>query len=488
MLQAGTRLLAAICAACALLSPLAGCGGGTEVRVGFNQPPPAATGMLAVTIANLPAEASAAVRVTAPGNFSRELVRSETLSGLVPGTYTVNAGPVTFNAVTYAPATASQSVSVQSGATAQVRVEYAAAPLTLATTVFATGLDRPVFLTAPPGDPRQFIVERAGRIRVVENGNLLAAPFLDISARVSTDGEGGLLSMAFDPAYATNGRFYIYYTDFRHDIVVEQHTVSGNPNVANGTGQLEVIRIAHPTFVNHFGGLVAFGPDGYLYLATGDGGGAGDPSGNAQNNAVLLGKILRLDVSAATIAAPYRIPPSNPFVNQAGARGEIWASGLRNPWRFAFDAGRIYVADVGQDQREEINVADSALAGVNYGWDIMEGSDCFGAAGCATAGLTRPALEYLHGATSAAGCSVTGGYVYRGRALPELAGHYFYSDFCAGFVRSFAWSGTAATQQASWPLAGLSGIVSFGQDAEGELYLVSEGGTIFKIVRAASAQ
>jgi glucose/arabinose dehydrogenase len=357
-------------------------------------------------------------------------------------------------------------------------------PVTLALRQVASGLDSPVFLTSPAGDRRQFIVERAGRIRILQDGLVLALPFLDISARVSTAGEGGLLSMAFHPQYASNGQYFIYYTAVNQDIVVERRSVSPNPSLSDPTSALEIIRIAHPGFTNHYGGLLAFGPDGYLYLGTGDGGGGGDPARNAQNLGALLGKLLRLDVNAATAGAGYAIPASNPFVGQAGRRAEIWAYGLRNPWRFAFDASQLYIADVGQDRREEVNINLVSLAGLNYGWNITEGSLCFNAATCNSAGLVAPAFEYDHGAGNINGCSITGGYVYRGVAIPELAGRYFYSDYCGGYLKSFVASGATVLELTDWGIPKQSAIVSFGRDADGELYLIAGGGTIYKIIRA----
>jgi glucose/arabinose dehydrogenase len=357
-------------------------------------------------------------------------------------------------------------------------------PVSLGLQQVAAGLDYPVFLTAPAGDKRQFIVERSGRIRILQDGLVQALPFLDISGRVSAAGEGGLLSMAFHPQYALNGQYFIYYTDAARDIVVERRTVSANPNLSDPLAVREVIRIPHPGFSNHFGGLLAFGPDGYLYLGTGDGGSAGDPPRNAQNLGVLLGKLLRLDVDAATAGAGYAVPQSNPFVGQAGRRPEIWAYGLRNPWRFAFDSGQLYIADVGQDRREEVDISLVSQGGLNYGWNILEGSLCYNAASCSSAGLTAPAFEYDHGAGDANGCSITGGYVYRGAAIPELAGRYFYSDYCGGYLKSFvAGAGTGVLEQTDWNIPKQSAIVSFGRDADGELYLISGSGTISKIVR-----
>jgi len=354
------------------------------------------------------------------------------------------------------------------------------AALTLALAPFAANLSNPTFLTAPPGDARQFIVERAGRILVMQGGTLLSQPFLDIRALTDTTGEGGLLSMAFDPGYATNGRFYVYRTNASHDIVVERYTVSNDPNRADPASALAILQIAHPTYTNHFGGLLAFGPDGYLYLGTGDGGSEGDPNGNAQNPASLLGKLLRLDVRSASAAAPYLVPDTNPYRNQAGSRPEIWALGLRNPWRFAFDAGQLYIADVGAALHEEIDLQPATQGGVNYGWNRMEGSACYRAQTCDRTGLALPVLDYGH---DGGACSITGGYVYRGAAIPELAGRYFYSDYCAGFLRSFLAVDRSATEQREWSVAKVGQVVSFGQDGQGELYVIGSGG-IWKIVRA----
>ncbi|WP_426177801.1 PQQ-dependent sugar dehydrogenase [Massilia sp. TWR1-2-2] len=294
-------------------------------------------------------------------------------------------------------------------------------PFTLALRQVASGLDNPTFVAAPRGDPRLFIVERAGRIRMVQDGLLRAIAFLDISARVSTVGEGGLLSIALHPHYAVNGQYFLYFTDAAGDIVVERRSVSANANLSDPTSALEIIRIPHPNFRNHYGGLVAFGADGFLYLATGDGGG-GDPARNAQDLANLLGKMLRLDIRAATAGAPYALPPSNRFIGQAGRRGEIWACGLRNPWRYGFDGGQLYIADVGQDHREEVNIVAANQGGQNYGWNVFEGTLCYNAVTCGGTGLTAPFFEYDHGPADANGCSIAGGEVYRGAALPSWPG------------------------------------------------------------------
>lgn len=355
-----------------------------------------------------------------------------------------------------------------------------ASPLpTLALRQVISGLNNPLFLAAPANDARLFIVEQPGRIRVVRQGVLQAAPFLDISSKISAAGERGLLSLAFDPHYASNGWLYVYFTDAQGDIAIERYRVSAsNADLADPGSALRILSIAHPTYSNHNGGLLAFGPDGYLYAGIGDGGSGGDPLGNAQNLGTLLGKLLRIDVSNASAAQPYLIPHGNPFAGQAGRRPEIWAYGLRNPWRYAFDGETLYIADVGQAQREEINVAALSQGGLNYGWNVMEGNRCFNASNCSQNGLTLPLLDYDH----SQGCSITGGYVYRGSAIPELRGHYFYSDYCGGWLRSISYSAGRANEPLSWPVSEVGPILSFGQDGQQELYLLSsEGGKVYRI-------
>jgi glucose/arabinose dehydrogenase len=360
------------------------------------------------------------------------------------------------------------------------------APFALTLREVASGLDAPLLLTAPAGDARRFIVERAGRIRILaSNGALLATPFLDLSGLISVTGEGGLLSMAFHPGYAQNGRFYIYYTDKFSNIAIDEVKVlANNPDVADKDSTKRLITIPHPVYTNHYGGLLAFGPDGHLYAATGDGGGAGDPNGNAQNLDSLLGKMLRLNVDNPQPPL-YNVPADNPYVGQEGKRGEIWAAGLRNPWRFAFDAATasLYIADVGQDQREEVNVVSSALKAANYGWNIMEGTRCYNAASCAQQGLTLPVFEYEHGSNGANGCSITGGYVYRGSALPELAGRYLYSDYCKGFLKSFLYANGTVSEAKDWAVGDIGQVPAFGQDGAGELYMLSSAGKVYQIVK-----
>jgi len=353
------------------------------------------------------------------------------------------------------------------------------APFAVALREVATNLDQPVLLTAPAGDSRQFIVERTGRIRILADGALRARPFLDVSARVSTAGEGGLLGLAFHPRYAQSGSFFIYAVDTAGNIAIDRGTVSADANVADPQTLRRVITIPHPGFTNHYGGMLAFGPDGYLYAATGDGGGAGDPNGNSQNPLSLLGKMLRLDIATE----PYAIPPDNPWIALSSRRGEIWALGLRNPWRFAFDAGQLYIADVGQNAREEVDIAPATQAANNYGWNVMEGSRCYTNANCSPQGLVLPRFEYEHGSNGANGCSITGGFVYRGGALPELAGRYLYSDYCKGFLKSFLYAGGQVSEERDWNIANAGNVQSFGQDGQGELYLLSANGSVYRIVR-----
>jgi glucose/arabinose dehydrogenase len=342
----------------------------------------------------------------------------------------------------------------------------------------ASGLNNPVYLTSPPGDSRLFVVEQPGRIRIIENGQLLASQFLDISSRVGTGGERGMLSVAFHPQYSTNGFFYVYFTATNGDIRVERFTVSTNANQANAASAKLILTVGHAR-TNHNGGLAMFGPDGMLYLGLGDGGGAGDPDLNGQNQKTLLGKLLRIDVNSGD---PYAIPSGNPFAGRSDALPEIWAMGLRNPWRYAFDrsSGRLYVADVGQAAIEEVNVVTATRAGVNYGWNVLEGSSCYNAGSCNKSGLEIPALEYNHANNQ---CSITGGFVYRGNALPELAGVYFYADYCAGWVKSFTYTNGAATDLRDWNLGSVGSITSFGEDAAGELYLTSSNGRVYKFVK-----
>jgi len=340
---------------------------------------------------------------------------------------------------------------------------------------FADGFTRPVYLThAGDGSGRLFVVEQAGVIRIVRDGKISATPFLDIRDRVESGGEKGLLSVAFHPKYKENGRFFVNYTARKQgvlkSIIAEYNVSQTNPDIADRAERV-ILEIEQP-FANHNGGLNKFGPDGFLYIGMGDGGAAGDPLNAGQSLDTLLGKMLRIDVERE----PYAIPQDNPFVGRADVQGEIWAYGLRNPWRFSFDrcTGRLFAGDVGQDRIEEIDLIEK---GKNYGWRIMEGSQCFDPPSlCNTQGLELPIAEYDH----SLGCSVTGGYVYRGTQFPTLIGHYLFGDYCSGRI----WSLTE-DPQGRWTMRQLIdspfSISSFGEDEQGELYVVHYGGAVYRV-------
>ena len=348
----------------------------------------------------------------------------------------------------------------------------------LAVEVVASGYNNPLHLTAPLSDPRLFVVEKSGRIRIIEDGQQLQTAFLDISNLVSSGFERGLLSMAFHPDYANNGFFYVSYTDASGDSRIERYSVGGVPNQADAGSAKLIFSVGQP-FSNHNGGLIAFGPDGMLYIGLGDGGSGGDPLGNGLNINTLLGSLLRIDVDGGD---PFAIPPDNPFVGRPGA-DEIWAYGLRNPWRFAFhlEENELYIADVGQNEWEEVSVVPADVGELNLGWNVMEGLHCFDASSCNMNGLELPVLEYSH----AIGCSITGGYVYRGAAMGPARGHYFYSDFCSGFLRSFRFANGSAGERRSWNVGDLGGVLSFGQDAGGELYILSDNGNVYRLIDTA---
>ena len=340
----------------------------------------------------------------------------------------------------------------------------------------ASGLDAPVHVTAPSGDPRLFIVEQVGRIRILRGGVLLERPFLDLRDRVRAGGERGLLSVAFHPAYAQNGWLYVNYTDDQGHTNVERYTVSADPDSVDPASAHRILFIEQP-YANHNGGLVAFGPDGMLYVGMGDGGAGGDPHEFAQNLDSPLGKLLRLDVDHGD---PYAVPADNPWASMPGARALIWAYGLRNPWRFSWDEGRIYLADVGQNQWEEIDVESASSAGLDYGWNVMEGNHCFSPTiMCDRADRVTPVVEYEH---DNGACSVTGGVVYRGTAIPELRGHYFYGDWCTGWIRSFriAPDGSVVSHRA-WQAGSLEQLSSFGTDAAGEIYVTRGMGSVYRL-------
>ena len=331
-----------------------------------------------------------------------------------------------------------------------------------------SGLDRPVDLQ-PDGSGRLFVIEKYGHIHVIENGQLIDTPFLNIEDRVNdSSNEMGLLGLAFHPDYAQNGYFYVNYTGSGGNTFISRFQVSGDPHLANPSSEVNLLRVNQP-FPNHNGGTLLFGPDGYFYAGLGDGGSAGDPMGNGQKTTTLLGKILRLDVDSAE---PYAIPADNPFGN------EIWAYGLRNPWRISFDelTGDLFIGDVGQGTWEEIDYLPAgSLGGENFGWDFREGAHEYD--GNAPAGLTDPIAEYSH---AEGGCSVTGGYVYRG-SMPEWNGIYLYGDYCTGLIWGLIKSDNGWQNQLLFDVD--FNITSFGQDETGEVYLVSDGGEVYKLVR-----
>ena len=342
---------------------------------------------------------------------------------------------------------------------------------------FAGDFNEPVFVThAGDGSGRVFVVEQPGRIQVLDGEGERTGTFLDISNRVESGGERGLLGLAFHPDYASNGRFFVYYSTAGANVVSRFERRSAN--AADPGSERVILRMDDP-FSNHNGGWIGFGRDGFLYIATGDGGSGGDPLGNAQSLRSLLGKILRIDVNSGS---PYGIPDGNPFVGRSGARREIWAYGLRNPWRNSFDraTGDFFIGDVGQGLREELDAQPaSGKAGVNYGWNTMEGTTCYQGDTCDRSGLKLPFAEYR----TPEGCAVTGGYVYRGRRFPQLAGAYFFADYCNGriFVVDAQRALRGKAPQRRLLDSGLR-VSSFGEDESGELYVIGHGGTVHRLL------
>ncbi len=361
----------------------------------------------------------------------------------------------------------------------------------IAAQLVASGFSQPVGLYAVPGDlNRLFIVEQNGRIKIIENGSTLPTPFLNIASKISTGGERGLLGLAFHPDYGNNGYFYVNYTNTSGNTVIERYSVSGDPNIADSSSNL-ILKTINQDFGNHNGGQLAFGPDGMLYVGMGDGGSGGDPLDRSQNPQSLLGKMLRLDVENP----PSYVAVDNPFVDDNTTRDEIWALGVRNPWRFSFDrlTGDMYIGDVGQNAHEEIDFEPAnSGGGLNYGWRCYEGDFPYNTSGCGPAGdYVFPIVDVPH---SSGVCSITGGFVYRGCELPGLSGTYFYADWCADWIRSFRYvDGQVTDQQDRTAQLGqytgtITSIVSFGEDAAGELYIVSAGGSIYKIVEDAGGE
>jgi glucose/arabinose dehydrogenase len=369
--------------------------------------------------------------------------------------------------------------------TAVLLASLLAAPAFAATTIdgvavdlekIGEGFSRPVEVVPLPGDGRLLVVEKTGTIRFLEDGRP-GALFLDLSGQVSEGNEQGLLGLAFDPEFATTARFYVNYTDADGDTQIVRFVAGGGAaDPASG----EVLLSVDQPEANHNGGWIAFGPDGMLYVGTGDGGGGGDRHGelgNGQNTDVLLGKILRIDANGA----PYAIPPDNPFANGGGAP-EVFLYGVRNPWRNAFDGNLLYVADVGQNAFEEIDVVDVTKdAGANLGWRTMEGRDCYPAGTmCVQGGMVMPIHVYSHDA----GCSITGGIVYRGKALPALGGRYFFADYCSGVIEALRYENGEATGLVNTgaDIGSIGNVTAFGADAAGELLVVTDDGLVFRMV------
>jgi glucose/arabinose dehydrogenase len=402
------------------------------------------------------------------------LIATTTLAGCGAATSTATPAPAQ---TTAAPTTAAPAVATQP-APAQPPAVTAAGPSGggIALKLVADALERPVYVTHAGDDSgRLFVVEKRGRIILLRDGQPATEPFLDIIDRVgSSSSEQGLLSVAFHPQFAQNGRLFLDYTDLSGDTVISRFQATGDS--ADPNSETVLLKIDQP-YANHNGGLVLFGPDGYLYIGMGDGGSAGDPQDHGQNRMSLLGKLLRLDVDNGD---PYAIPPDNPWPSGGDARPEIWAYGLRNPWRFSFDRATkdLYIADVGQGAYEEIDFQPAGSSGgQNYGWNAMEGPECFRGNNCDPSMFVAPIAWYGR----EAGCSITGGYVYRGAAFPRLQGIYFYGDYCSGRIWALSQAAAGRWEQREL-LRGRLNISSFGEDQAGELYLTDLGGRLYQVV------
>ena len=348
----------------------------------------------------------------------------------------------------------------------------------LTLTLVAEDLEEPVGLASPPGDDRIFVLERFGRIRVIDRGKVVETPVLDLTHDVNGEGEKGLIGLAFHPEFRGNQKVYVLYNNAAgNSRLVEYRMGSALPAEFDPESARLVLELEQKD-IFHQGGYIVFGPDGYLWISFGDDGFPGDPQGHSQNPYTLHGAVLRIDVDSGR---PYAIPPDNPFADGIGGAPEIWSYGFRNPWRFAIDSinSVLYVADVGQFVWEEVNIGSLGEPGKNYGWPIREGEDCFEADACDVTGLTDPALVYGHDL----GCAVIGGPVYRGSAIPELAGTYFYGDHCIGWIRSLRLENAQIVDQNEWTdgLDPVTSLTSFGIDAGGEMYVLQKGGRIYRV-------
>lgn len=365
-----------------------------------------------------------------------------------------------------------------------VRPAVAAAVARVSTPTRASGLTKPLFVTsARDGTGRLFVLEQTGRIKIYKDGAIRSTPYLSLAGKVGTAFEQGLLGLAFHPGFKTNRKLYVSYTDLNLNVVVREYKQSlSSPNTVATSTARTIITIGKP-YNNHNGGMLAFGRDGYLYISAGDGGGIGDPGNRAQNTSSLLGKILRIDVNGTTASTNYRNPSSNPYVGVPGLN-EIWQIGLRNTWRFSFDRlnGDMWLGDVGQALWEEVDVARRTTSGpgkgINWGWKVLEGTHCYKATTCDTSGKTMPISEYEH---LDGRCSIIGGYVYRGTAIPALVGHYVFGDFCTGEIFTIPANASAMTAPNLLIDTGFT-LTSFGENASGELYLTSRGGSMAAIV------
>jgi glucose/arabinose dehydrogenase len=444
-------------------------------RVVINYAP--STGSLTVTLQNLPPGVSGAVAVTGPNAFTATVAASRTLTGLAPGTYTLTASAVGTTTL-YTPQPETQTLTVQAGRTASALITYTGTPVVAATLrSLATGFSQARVITAPPNDSRLFVVEKRGVIKIFNGTQVLAAPFLDISPFVSSTvdlvDERGLLGLAFHPQYATNGFFFVLFSNLAGDIVLQRFSVSVNPNLALTT-PTTVLTIPHAGNINNYGGALGFGSDGMLYIGIGDGGGIADPSNNGQSLTTLLGKLLRIDVSTL----PYTVPPGNPFAT-GGNAPEIWAYGLRNPQRLTFDpfTAQFQITDNGERLFEEVNTSSQIGGGQNFGWNVMEGHSCATGTTCNTAGRAVPAYEFAH----VAGCRIVGGPIYRGDAFAQASGKYLFGDSCTGVVSFVKLPATSTSSARDLGITVPGGLNAIGQGQFGEPFVIGFDGTLYTI-------